>query len=230
MYVNPHFRAEDLASVHGFIADHPFGLLVCCRDGPKAAHIPFVLHPAEGRQGVLVAHTAARDPLAEDIAAGAELLAVFTGPAAYVTPRWYADPGLPTYNFLAIHVYGHARPLTESGDVMAHLRELVDIHEAAFDPPWSLDRAAEGYVQSLLKEIAPFTLEIERLDGKLKLSQNRSAADRKGVIVGLREQAGEEGRRVAALMDAYSYPRDVSQPLLKSTSTGAPPARPKRRH
>lgn len=221
MYVNPHFSAEDPAALHAFIDDHPFGLLVSCREGLKAAHIPFVLHRTEGPRGTLIAHTAARDPLAQDIAAGAELLAVFTGPVAYVTPRWYEDPGLPTYNFLAIHAYGHARPMTVRDDVLTHLRELVDIHEASFDPPWSLDRASEDYVEPLLKEIAPFTLEIERLDGKLKISQNRSAADREGVIAGLRELAGEEGLHLAGLMDTHPYTSDVPQPLLEAPAAGA---------
>lgn len=215
MYVNPHFRPDDPAALHEVVERHPFGLLLAARDGDlQAAHIPFVLHRDEGPRGTLEAHVAARDPIAGALDGRVEVMAVFSGPLAYVSPRWYEDPGLPTYNFVAVHAHGRPRPMAGEAEALAHLRELVDVHEAAFDPPWSLDQASDDYVRALLPGIAPFRLPIARLEGKLKLSQNRSAADRAGVVAGLRARGGDGGRAVAELMAGFPYGSDAARPLL----------------
>src|ERR1700690_1372430 len=111
MYVNPHFAETDLPVLHDTIEAVRFGLLVLCADGPRAAHIPFVLHRDEGRYGTLLAHVARNDPLARHLGSAGEALAIFSGPRAYVSPRWYPSGGLPTYNFLAVHAHGRPRLL-----------------------------------------------------------------------------------------------------------------------
>jgi transcriptional regulator len=205
MYVNPHYIERELPVLHETIETVRFGLLVLCADGSLAAHIPFVLHRGEGRYGTLVAHVACNDPLARHLGDGHEALAIFSGPRAYVSPRWYPGGGLPTYNFVAVHAYGRPRPLEGRDAVLAHLAELVDVHEQRFPDPWSLASAPEDDVAGLLPHIVAFTLEIEAIQGKRKLSQNRAAEDHDGVIRGLRERGGDDDRAIAEEMTAYTY-------------------------
>jgi transcriptional regulator len=202
MYVNPHFVERELPVLHDIIETVRFGLLVVCADGPLAAHIPFVLHREEGEYGTLVAHVARNDPLARHLDDGHEALAVFGAHRAYISPQWYPSGGLPTYNFLAVHAYGRPRLLEDRAAVLAHLAELVDVHEERFPRPWSLASAPEGHVADLLDHIVAFRLEIEAVQGKRKLSQNRVAEDREGVIRGLRERAGDDDRAIADAMTA----------------------------
>ncbi len=200
MYVNPHYAERELPVLHEMIEAARFGLLVLSVDGPLAAHIPFVLRRDQGPRGTLVAHVARIDPLARHLGDGHEALAVFSGPRAYVSPRWYSSEGLPTYNFMAVHAYGRSRLLKDREAVLAYLAELVDVHEERLPPPWSLTSAAEDHVEELLPHIVAFTLEIDALQGKRKLGQNKSVEDRDGVVHGLRERGGDDDRAIAAAM------------------------------
>ena len=222
MYVNPDYAECELSVLHEMIEAARFGLLVVCADGALGAHIPFVLHREGGNgngNGTLLGHVAGNDPLARHLGAGAqegqEALAIFSGPAAYVSPRWYegdglageglageglAGEGLPTYNFLAVHAYGRPRLLDEREAVLAYLGELVDVHERRSPNPWSLGLASEDHVAGLLPHIVAFTFEIEAIQGKRKLSQNKTAGDRDGVIRGLRERGGDDEEAIAEEM------------------------------
>jgi transcriptional regulator len=200
MYVNPDYAERELAVLHGMIEAARFGLLVLCADGPLAAHIPFVLHREEGPNGTLLAHVPRNDPLARHLGDGRETLAIFSGPAAYVSPRWYESDGLPTYNFVAVHAYGRPRLLEDRDAVLAYLAELVEVHEQRFSSTWSLASASKDHVDELLPHIVAFTLEIEAIQGKRKLSQNKTAGDRDGVIRGLRERGGEDDQAIADAM------------------------------
>jgi transcriptional regulator len=202
MYVNPDYAERELAVLHGMIEAARFGLLVLCADGPLAAHIPFVLHREEGPNGTLLAHVPRNDPLASHPGDGRETLAIFSGPAAYVSPRWYESDGLPTYNFVAVHAYGRPRLLEDRDAVLAYLAELVEVHEQRFSSAWSLASASKDHVDELLPHIVAFTLEIEAIQGKRKLSQNKTAGDRDGVIRGLRERGGEDDQAIADAMTA----------------------------
>jgi transcriptional regulator len=215
MYVNPLYAERELPVLHEMIETARFGLLVLCAGGPLAAHIPFVLHRNEGPNGTLLAHVARIDPLARHLGEvhegqgaheGHEALAIFSGPKAYVSPQWYQGDGLPTYNFLAVHAHGRPRLLEDRDAVLAYLAELVDVHERQMPSSWSLASAAEEHVDELLPHIVAFTLEMESIQGKRKLSQSKSAEDRDGVIRGLRERASDDDRAIAEAMIAG--PRD----------------------
>jgi transcriptional regulator len=205
MYVNPLYAERELPVLHDTIEAIRFGLLVLCADGPLAAHIPFVLHRDEGRYGTLVAHVAGKDPLARHLDDGPETLAIFSGPRAYVSPRWCPSDVLPTYNFVAVHASGRPRVLEDDDAVLAHLSELADVHEERSPSLWSIAAASESQVPGLLPNIVAFRLEIETIQGKRKLSQNRAAEDREGVIRGLRERGGDDDRAIAEAMAAYLY-------------------------
>jgi transcriptional regulator len=205
MYVNPLYAERELPVLHEMIEAARFGLLVLSVDGPLAAHIPFVLRRDESRYGTLIAHLPRIDPLARHLADGHEALAIFSGPRAYISPRWYSSGGLPTYNFIAVHAHGHPRPLEDRYSVLAYLTELVDVHEAPIPPAWSLASASEDHVEELLPHIVTFTLEIEAIQGKRKLSQNKPVEDRDGVIRGLRERGGDDDRAIAEAMTDDPY-------------------------
>jgi transcriptional regulator len=206
MYVKSDYAERELPVLHDMIEAARFGLLVLCAGGPLAAHIPFVLRRDQGAYGTLVAHVARIDPLARHLGAGHEeqeaqggheALAIFSGPNAYISPRWYESDGLPTYNFLAVHAHGCPRLLEDRDKVLAYLGELVDVHEQRFSSPWSLASAAEDHVEELLPHIVAFTLEISSIQGKRKLSQNRSPEDRVGVIHGLSARGLDDDRAIA---------------------------------
>jgi transcriptional regulator len=205
MYVNPLYAERELPVLHDTIEAVRFGLLVLCADGPLAAHVPFVLHRDEGQYGTLVAHVARKDPLARHLDDGPEALVIFSGPRAYISPRWCPSDVLPTYNFLAVHVSGRPRVLAEDDAVLAHLAELVDVHEQPSSRPWSIASVEESYVAGLLANIVAFRFEIETIQGKRKLSQNRAVKDREGVIRGLRERGGDDDRAIAEAMAVYPY-------------------------
>jgi transcriptional regulator len=217
MYVNPHFAERELQVLHDTIEAARFGVLVTCADGPLAAHIPFVLHRDEGQYGTLVAHVSARDPLARHLDGEHEALAIFSAPRAYISPRWCPSGGLPTYNYLAVHAYGRPRELEDPGVVLGHLRELVEVHEERFSQPWSLTSVAEDYVDERLPHITAFRFEIDALQGKRKLSQNRTAEDREGIIGGLRERGGQDDLAIAEAMAGYPYSPRETQSLAQAS-------------
>jgi transcriptional regulator len=205
MYVNPHFAERELPVLHDTIEAVRFGVLVICSNGPLAAHIPFVLHRDAGRYGTLVAHVSARDPLARHLDGEHEALAIFSAPRAYISPRWCPSGGLPTYNYLAVHAYGRPRVFEDPDVVLGHLGELVEVHEELYPPPWSLSAVAADYVAERLPHITAFRFEIDALQGKRKLSQNRTAEDRDGIIGGLRERGGDDDLAIAEVMAGYPY-------------------------
>jgi transcriptional regulator len=223
VYVNPHFAERELPVLHDTIEQVRFGALVLCADGPLAAHIPFVLRRDPGPFGTLAAHVARNDPLARHLRDRPEALVIFAGARAYVSPRWYPNGGLPTYNYIAVHAYGRPRVIEERAGVLAHLGELAAVHERGCARPWTLADADQAVLEDLLAHIVAFTIEIEAIQGKRKLSQNRASEDREGVICGLRERAAGDDAAcdelvIAEAMGAYRYRSDETQSLVEPPS------------
>jgi len=211
MYINPHFEVEDAGLAHDLIDRVRVGMLIAS-DGPHATHIPFLLHRDEGPLGTLVAHTPRADPIWRQF--GTRMLVVFQGPMSYVRPRFYLQPGLPTYNMMVVHAYGVPRPIEDEAEIMAHLKELVAVHEAPYDDPFTVDEVPADYVRSLLPGIAPFTLEIERLQAKFRLSQNRGREERDRVQAALRARGSDDDVAIAEAMAHHRYASDQGSHLL----------------
>jgi transcriptional regulator len=199
MYVPKAFREDDVTRLHGFIRAWSFALMVTDVDGvPAATHLPFVLDAADGARGRLIGHVARANPQWQTFDGTRQALAVFGGPHAYVSPTWYAtSPAVPTWNYAAIHAYGRPRVIEGADAARDAVERLVLEH----DPAWRLADQPAEFVAGMLRGIVAFELPIERLEGKLKLSQNRPAADRPGILRGLRA-GGEGGRGVADLMES----------------------------
>jgi len=184
MYTPSHFVNRDLAALHAMMQKHPFALLVTQHGGKThLTHLPFHLDARRGPQGTLEAHLAKANPHCAAIAEGLPCTVVFRGPDAYVSPRWYEDPAknVPTWNYVAIHAHGVAKPIAEPDRLLALIGRLTDEHEAYIEKPWSI-REAQAHAEHLAKHILGFELEIQELEGKFKLSQNRSDGDRAGVL------------------------------------------------
>jgi transcriptional regulator len=207
MYNPKHFATEDLAQMHALMGRYNFATLVTQHDGaPFASHLPFLVDPARGPYGTLLAHVARGNPQWRDLADGQTALAIFQGPHAYITPSWYSvELSVPTWNYATVHAYGAARIVDDREELYAMLKRLVATHEAGFEQPWPMD-LPDDYMDKMMRGVVGFEIEIARLEGKLKLSQNRSAEDRARVEAELSASPDPTTAGVAALMAELPQP------------------------
>ncbi len=206
MYLPAAFRQEDLAELHLQIHQSRLATLVCQgAGGLVASHLPLLLEPGEGEYGTLYSHLARANPHWRALADGAEALAVFNGPDAYVTPSWYAAKAehgkvVPTWNYIAVHAHGQAEVFDDAERLLHLVGRLSDRHEAGRPQPWALGDAPREYIDAMLRAIVGFALPIRRIEGKWKLGQNRSQADQDGVREGLGASTDERDRELARRM------------------------------
>jgi transcriptional regulator len=205
MYEVEAFRETRIEVLHALIAAHPLATLVCATpDGLEANHIPLLIDTAPAPWGTLRGHVARANPLWRTFSAATEVLAVFQGAQGYITPSWYpgkADHGkvVPTWNYAVVHAHG---PLTIHDDVewlRALVTRLTVTQESARAQPWHVTDAPADYVDAMLKGIVGIEIAITRMQGKWKMSQNRAARDKQGVMQALQEQGDAAGR---AMLDA----------------------------
>ena len=201
MYIPAPFREERLTVLHEVMRANSFATLVSTGgEGIIATHLPLLLDPARGTHGTLIGHVARENPHWRAFENPSDSLAMFQGPHAYVTPSWYSTPiAVPTWNYVAVHAYGRPKLVDDDEVLYRIVAESTRFYEAQFDYAWDLE-ARRSYAEKLLKNIVGFEMEITRLEGKRKLSQNRSLADRQGVVEGLSRQADPLSMAVADLM------------------------------
>lgn len=206
MYQPTHFREDRLGVQHGLIRDYPLGLLVTAGAGGLMANpVPFTLVPSASERGTLRAHLARANPQARELAAVSECLVVFGGPQAYVTPSWYAtkqETGkvVPTWNYATVHAWGRPHVTEDEAWLRQQLHDLTQHQEGSQDAPWRVSDAPAPFIAAQLRGIVGLEIPIERLEGKWKVSQNRSEGDRRGVLAGFRE---EDADHMAALVAEY---------------------------
>jgi transcriptional regulator len=201
VYLPPAFAEPRPAVLVAHIERHDFGLLLSHGStGLVASHIPFLVERRD-EELHLLGHLARPNPQVEDLGRGGEVLAIFSGPHAYISPRWYVGgPSVPTWNYVDVHACGTVR-LIEDGDWLRRLlRRLTDRHEAGSPAPWRIEDLPEAYLEGMLKGIIGLDIAVTRLEGKFKLSQNRPAADRPQVIAALDRGVDENSVAVAKLM------------------------------
>jgi transcriptional regulator len=201
MYLPKSFQVEDLVELHGFMQAHNFATLVTQHQGaPFATHLPFLVDAQRGPYGTLLAHLARANPQWRDFGGGGEALVIFQGPHAYISPSWYAThPSVPTWNYAVVHTYGVPRIIEDHATLRPMLEALVDTHEAAFAQPWRMD-LPHDYLDKMMRAVVGFEIEITRLEGKLKLSQNRSEHDQHLVAEALGQSDDPLDHGVAELM------------------------------
>ncbi len=183
--------------------ENSFATVVTAAGGvPFVSHVPLLIDPdADAGGGIKIrGHFARANPHGDQLAAGGQVLAIFHGPHAYVSPSWYEDPrNVPTWNYVTVHATGRARLLDRS-ELRALLDDLVAIHEGAAANPWRFDSLPADHVDHLMDAIVGFEIAVERLDGKLKLSQNRSSEDQRRVRERLRTSVDPTARGAARWM------------------------------
>jgi transcriptional regulator len=202
MYIPNSFREDDPALLHELMRQYNFAILVTQHEGaPFATHLPFLLDAERGPHGTLLAHMARANPQWRSFVSGQPALVVFQGPHAYISPSWYepSAPSVPTWNYAAVHAYGVPRIMEERDALRAMLGRLVDTHEAMFERPWRME-LPEDYLDHMMRAIVGFEIEIARLEGKFKLSQNRPVADQRHVVEALAASGDVLGAGVAELM------------------------------
>lgn len=210
MYNPPVFREERIPVLHDLIRARAFAALVTLGpDGLSAEHIPLELDPAPGPFGTLRGHVARANPVWQTYRKDVDALAVFQGPEGYVTPSWYPtkqETGkvVPTWNYAVVHARGPMRVVEDREWLRALVTRLTDRHEDGRAQRWRVTDAPEDFVDGMLKGIVGLEIAIARLEGKWKMSQNRNAADRAGVVQGLRA-AGDAGS--AAVADQVRAPQ-----------------------
>lgn len=201
MYIPAHFAEADPAVLFEFIDNHPFGLLISQVDGaPFVTHLPLLLDRNVGSKGTLLGHVARPNPQWRHLV-GQQVLSVFNGPHAYISPSWYeADKVVPTWNYVAVHVYGRATLIEEPSQLVELVRRLTERMEQARPKPWTFD-VNDPYVNRAAAGIVGFRIEVERIEGKWKLNQNHPTDRRQKVITALRRQGGEDALEIAAMME-----------------------------
>ena len=200
MYIPPFFANKDINELHNFMERNSFATLVTRNaDGRLvASHIPLLLVRAGSVNGHLLGHVARGNDQWRD--AVGDALAIFTGPHAYVSPRWYeANEVVPTWNYVAVHAYGPLEIISDRAEFRELLRKLIDTFETGIDDPWTLERSGEA-VDKLLVGIVGLRIPITRIEGKWKLSQNHPVERQAKVIAALEQQGGEDAKEIAALM------------------------------
>jgi transcriptional regulator len=206
MYV-PSRNAEHRSEIMlDYMEAHPLATLVTSSgEGLIATHLPLLVDRTRGAYGTLAGHIARANPQQRQAREGDEALVIFSGDDAYITPSFYPSKAregkvVPTWNYIAVHAYGALHYVTDPVALRRHLEALTSRHEAPRDQPWSVNDAPASYIERQMGAIVGVEIEITRLEGKWKMSQNRAAEDIDGVIAGLGASKDAREREVAEIV------------------------------
>ena len=199
MYLPKHFEETRVEELRRIMAEYPLGAFVIHGpNGLDANHLPFHLDPDAGAHGRLLAHVARANPVWTEIKEGDEVLVIFRAANAYVSPNWYPSKHelhrqVPTWNYQAVHVHGKAHVRDDERFVRGVVARLTRTHEAGTgaDRPWKMTDAPQEYIEQMLAAIVGLEIEISRIVGKWKLSQNKEERDRIGAAEELRKRGAD---------------------------------------
>nr|WP_294513722.1 FMN-binding negative transcriptional regulator [uncultured Rhodopila sp.] len=198
MYIPPHFREDRIDALHAAIrAAGPATVVSMTPDGLFASHAPLLLDPEPAPYGTLIGHLAKANPHVRLADAAVQTLVIFHGPNGYITPSYYPakqEHGkvVPTWNYVAIHAYGRLEAFDDPALLLEVVTRLTDRYESPRAAPWAVSDAPPDFVAGMLRGIVGIRLPIARLEGKIKMSQNRPAADQTGVVDGLRQDGQDD--------------------------------------
>lgn len=206
MYINRLHQLTDRGAQFALIASHPLGAWVCHgRGGLVANHVPFVLDHSRGPLGTLIGHVARANTVWRELGPATPSVVMFQGAQSYVTPGWYpskAEHGkvVPTWNYVVAHVHGVARAIDDRDWLLDMLNRLTDVHEGSRPMPWRVGDAPPSFIDKMLGAIVGIEIPIDRVEGKLKASQDETLQDRLGTVHGLRKEASAEAASMADLV------------------------------
>jgi transcriptional regulator len=192
MYIPPHLDKSRPERLHALIAQHPLGILVTHgSSGLDANHLPFELEMREGSLGILHAHVARANSICREIASGDEVLVVFHGPDAYISPNWYPSKHehhrqVPTWNYVVTHAHGRVTVRDDERYLRGLVGRLTKRHEASQPRPWRMGDSSQAFIDEMIASIVGLEIAITRLIGKSKLSQNKETRDVVGAVQALK--------------------------------------------
>jgi transcriptional regulator len=208
---NPPLHEETrLDILHALIRTYPLGAWVMLGDGELLAnHIPFLLDPTRGEFGTLVGHVARANPVWKTSAQPIPSTIIFQGPQTYISPSWYPSKHehgkvVPTWNYAVVHAQGQPRYIDDHHWLFEQLGKLTDTHEASQALPWKIDDAPRDFTDTLMSAIVGVEIPIQRIAGKWKTNQNRSDADKLGVVAGLLTKGDQQSTAMAALVRQHT--------------------------
>jgi transcriptional regulator len=202
MYIKPPYAEDDLSVLHAHMKEWSFATLISRSNaGLHVSHLPFLLDAQRGSLGTLTTHLARANPHCDTLRTAAEVLVIFNGPHAFVSPSWYSEQRtFPTWNYAAIHAHVRLEWIDEPEAIREILARTVDTYDTPVGGSWTFGAMPEELIAPRLRAIAGVELTITRIEGKFKLNQDRSAADRHGVIAALQRQGTTQDRALAQLM------------------------------
>lgn len=203
MYVPKFNEEKDISVLHRLIKSKPLGAWTAISGGAiEVNHIPFVLKENDGELGTLVGHVARNNRIWQTLSVNQNSVVIFQGDQAYITPSWYPSKhkdgkAVPTWNYAVVHAYGIPRVFENPEELMAHITELTEIHEADQALPWKVSDAPQEYIDKLLAAIVGIEIPIAKIVGKWKLGQNRPDSDKLGIIAGLKSGSDHQSHSLA---------------------------------
>jgi transcriptional regulator len=207
MYIPEHFEETNPERISQLIEGNSFGMLLTAPDGvPFVSHLPFIFDHTAGSKGKLLCHMARANPQWRHFSSCGEVLVVFQGPHAYVSPSWYSSPGVPTWNYAVVHLRGTPRLLGSESELEVLVERLTHIYESHMPSPWKPNLAGERRTR-LLSMIVGFEIEVTNIQAKFKLSQNRPPEDQQSVVEKLGQSSNQTEVAVAKLMSGVLHGR-----------------------
>jgi transcriptional regulator len=210
LYVPKHYDETRIDVLHGLIGAHPLGVWVTLAEsGLVANHIPFLVERERGAYGTLVGHVARANPIWRTASTSMASVVIFQGPEGYISPSWYPSKKehgrvVPTWNYAVVHAHGLPRVVHDTGWLRGLVERLTVKHESGRPVPWKVSDAPPAHLAKSLEAIVGIEIPIDRIEGKWKMSQNQPAADRQGIVDGLRSQDDAGADAVARLVEERS--------------------------
>jgi transcriptional regulator len=207
MYIPTHFEQPCIETMYELIRSRPLATLITLSsNGINANHIPMHLSEQPAPFGTLQGHVARSNPIWRDLDSDIEVLAIFHGPDAYISPSWYAtkqrtEKVVPTWNYTVVHAYGSLRIIDNASWIRGLLDAMTALNEAAFAEPWKVSDAPYDFTEKLIEEIVGIEMVITRLSGKWKVSQNQPPQNQASVIQGLNSNEQIDAKAMAALVN-----------------------------
>lgn len=205
MYIPEHFKETNSERISALIQANSFGMLVTAPDGaPFVSHLPFIFDHAVGAKGKLLCHMARANPQWQHFSSCGEVLVVFQGPHAYVSPSWYSSPGVPTWNYAVVHLRGKPRLIDSEFELEALVERLTHVYESHRPNPWKPNLSDERRTK-LLNMIVGFEIQVTDIQAKFKLGQNRSPEDQQNVVEKFGLSSNQTEVAVAKLMSGVLH-------------------------
>ena len=199
MYIPEEYRNNNLEEVKDFIQKNSFGILVNQSEGKFCAtHIPLELDKNQSGKDILVGHISKENPQWKGFESSDKVLAIFSGPHSYISSSWYDFEGVPTWNYIAVHIYGTVK-IIEGEALLSSLKKLVDKYEANSENPVKIENLSKKTMM-MTRGIVAFEIEIEEIQAKHKLSQNRDQKNYDSIIVELEKSGNNDAKAIAEEM------------------------------